>query len=200
LTSPRIQQFLLELQQREREFQRKLARPISAATCAHAEPWSRPHQRGVSDSTNGNLPGIADAPSKDAIRDQLLRICAAWDDFQASRRRDAVYQFLKAVYILVVRYEGRRRTSRLIRRACIFANLLYKNRLEPFTIIIRATTEESVDIRTRSKWSRALRYVAFRKRAPRKLMSFMKAKGGINACAGRYTQIKRPKGESRRKR
>jgi len=53
----------------------------------------------------------------------LERISSAWDDFQASRMRDAVYGYLDAVFAIVEHYRVRRRTKRLLRRASEFSGL-----------------------------------------------------------------------------
>jgi len=45
-----------------------------------------------------------------------------------------------------------------------------------------------VDRKTVSKWSRALRFVAARKRPQSSLKRFMKKMGGVNACAGLYAK------------
>ena len=59
---------------------------------------------------------------------------------------------------------------------------------EPFAAIIRCTADHGkVDKRTRSKWSRALRYALAYKIASEPLDKFMKRKGGINRCAERFS-------------
>jgi len=59
---------------------------------------------------------------------------------------------------------------------------------DPFTAIIRCTCDDNVDIKTISKWARALRYVARCKVSPTQLKTFMKEAGGVNACADRYAR------------
>jgi hypothetical protein len=55
---------------------------------------------------------------------------------------------------------------------------------EPFAAIIRCTSDPGkVDKRTRSKWSRVLRYAAHEP-----LAAFIQRKGGINECAERFTR------------
>jgi hypothetical protein len=59
---------------------------------------------------------------------------------------------------------------------------------EPFAAIILATADrEKVDKRTRSKWSRVLRYAAEYKPSSERLATFIQRKGGINKCAARFT-------------
>jgi hypothetical protein len=45
-----------------------------------------------------------------------------------------------------------------------------------------------VDERTRSKWSRVLRYAMEYKAHPEPLDQFIKRKGGINKCAARFAR------------
>ncbi len=123
-----------------------------------------------------------------SMRERLVRVCDAWDDFQESRSRDAIYPYLKAVFSLVGHYERRGRVRRLLRRATAFAGLEFERDADPFATIIRSTSERSCDTKTTSKLARALRYCAYRKRAPRQLMAFIKAHGGINACADLYAK------------
>jgi hypothetical protein len=66
--------------------------------------------------------------------------------------------------------------------------------LDPFAVVIRSTCDGKADNKTISKWSRALRYVARVKKPRRPLTTFMKNRGGINACAGLYAeQVRRSK-------
>jgi hypothetical protein len=66
---------------------------------------------------------------------------------------------------------------------------LYRGRLtstSPVAAIIRCTADAgSVDKRTQSKWSRALRYAARYKVDAEPLAEFIKRKGGINECNAR---------------
>ena len=58
---------------------------------------------------------------------------------------------------------------------------------EPFAAVIFCSTDrDKVDDRTRSKWSRALRYAADCKDVDEPLRDFIKRKGGLNACAARF--------------
>jgi hypothetical protein len=60
---------------------------------------------------------------------------------------------------------------------------------EPFTAVIFCTADrDKVDDRTRSKWSRVLRYAAAFKDLDEPLRDFIKRKAGINRCAARYAR------------
>jgi len=112
----------------------------------------------------------------------------AWDDFQASRKRDAVYEYLAAVFAIVAHYRIRRRTNRLLRHAFKFAHLPFDKHADPFSAVIRCTCGGVADSKTISKWARALRFVRRRKRTGMPLKAFMQEAGGVNACASRYAK------------
>jgi hypothetical protein len=124
-----------------------------------------------------------------ALRQDLLRLRTAWEECQASRKRDAIYTYLTAVFDLVAWWATENRAlerahwALRLRRICPFDGE------EPFAAIIRCTADPTkVDKRTRSKWSRALRYAMSRKPLEEPLDRFMKRKGGINKCAGRFAK------------
>jgi hypothetical protein len=125
---------------------------------------------------------------KDRLRQRLVVVCNAWDEFQECRKRDAVYGYLRAVFALVTDYKGRRRTKRLLRRTFQFAGLPFDKNSDPFAAVIRCTSERNVDNKTISKWARALRYAAHCKKPRAQLKTFFKKMGGINACAERYAR------------
>jgi hypothetical protein len=125
---------------------------------------------------------------KTRLRQWLEKVRRAWDDFQASRTRDAVYDYLKAVFATVMHYKARRRTKRLLRHAFGFAKLPFDKNADPFTAVIRCTCGNTVDSKMISKWARALRYVARSKEPDIGLQTFMKEAGGVNACAAQYAR------------
>jgi hypothetical protein len=131
---------------------------------------------------------LVDATGHKSLGHRLRSVSNAWDKLQDDRCRDAVYGYLRAVFALVKRYGGRRRTRRLVRRAFKFAGLPVDKAAEPFTAVIRCTSEGKPDNKTISKWARALRYVARVKKPEHRLKAFMKGRGGVNACAALYTQ------------
>ena len=122
------------------------------------------------------------------IKWRFQKIRDAWDKFQANRARDAVYGYLEAVFAIVKHYKVRRRTKKLLRHAFECAELPFDKNADPFTAVIRCTSDDNADNKTISKWARALRYVARSKVAPAQLKAFMKEVGGVNACADGYSR------------
>jgi hypothetical protein len=88
---------------------------------------------------------------KARLRRWLEKVRGAWDEFQASRARDAVYGYLEAVFAIVEHYRVRRRTNRLLRQAFEFADLPFDKNADPFTAVIRCTSGRDIDNKTISK-------------------------------------------------
>lgn len=126
--------------------------------------------------------------SDQALKVNLHRLETAWDDYQSSRDRDGIYRYLTAVFELVTWWAHGDIAEIYARRAmCRKAGRPVDHVPEPFAVVILCTADPNkVDYRTRSKWSRALRYAAKFKRLKEPLADFVKRKGGINKCATRY--------------
>ena len=123
----------------------------------------------------------------EALKEALLRLQIAWDDCQASRTRDALYGYLSAVFNLVGWWTAENNALERARQALRLRGIIPFDPEEPFAAVIRCTADrEKVDKRTRSKWSRALRYALVQKTPSESLVQFIKRKGGINRCAERF--------------
>jgi hypothetical protein len=122
-----------------------------------------------------------------ALRQDLLRLRNAWEESQASRERDAIYSYLTAVFDLVAWWAAEKRAQERAHKALRLRHINPFENEEPFAAVIRCTADrEKVDKRTRSKWSRALRYALVQKTPSESLVQFIKRKGGINRCAERF--------------
>jgi hypothetical protein len=127
--------------------------------------------------------------SSEAMRQDLQRVRSVWAGCQASRERTAIYAYLDAVYGLIAWWTAEDREVERACRAIRLARLEVFERENPFATIIRCTADPAkADKRTRSKWSRVLRYAAEYKDLAEPLDQFIKRKGGINECAARYTR------------
>ena len=126
--------------------------------------------------------------SSAGLRQDLERLRNAWADCQATRDRNAVYVYLSAVYDLVAVWAAEGREVVRARRALRLQRLKVSDREDPFAAVIRCTGDPAkADKRTRSKWSRALRYAAAYQPDSEPLTQFIRRKGGINACAGQFS-------------
>jgi hypothetical protein len=127
--------------------------------------------------------------SSAALRQDLERVRGIWEDCQASRDRNAIYAYLTAVYGLIAWWAAEGREVDRARRALRLQRLEISGREDPFAAVIRCTADPSkADKRTRSKWSRVMRYAAAYKSESEPLDEFMRRKGGINACASRFSR------------
>ena len=113
----------------------------------------------------------------------------AWEQCLASRDRNAIYGYLSSVFDLVIWWAAENRAVGRARWALELLRLDLPTTDEPFAAIILATANrEKVDKRTRSKWSRVLRYSAEYKSHSEPLAAFVRRKGGINECAARFAR------------
>jgi hypothetical protein len=75
------------------------------------------------------------------------------------------------------------------RRALRIQRLDVSGREDSFAAVIRCTADPAkADKRTRSKWSRVMRYAAVYKLESEPLGRFIRSKGGINECSARFSR------------
>src|SRR5947208_16968931 len=109
-----------------------------------------------------------------ALREDLQRVRNAWDECQGRRERDAIYSYLTAVFNLVAWWAVESRAISRARWALQLCRLDLPTTDEPFAAVIRCTSDPGkVNKRTRSKWSRVLRYAAEYKRSSEPLATFI---------------------------
>ena len=127
--------------------------------------------------------------SAEAMKASLLRLQNEWETMQASRERDAIYRYLTAVFETVMAWAKEGKAVNRAHRALHLRGYSSIREPEPFATVIRCTSDPAkVDDRTRSKWSRVLRYAAEYKDLDEPLRDFIKRKGGINECAARFAR------------
>ena len=124
------------------------------------------------------------------VSDELEHARMAWAEYQSTRKRDAVYHYLWAVSKIVRRWrkeQRRKASSHQALKAC-GRPIAIRNH-EPFATVIFCTSDpRKVDAKTRSKWSRVLRYAEQLKPNAEDLAQCIKGQGGINECAARFAQ------------
>ena len=132
----------------------------------------------------GREPTIIPFPTE-GLEANLLRLQNEWDAVQASRDRDAIYQYLASVFELV---QWWKKEGKAVDRACRALHLRGRKsvrRAEPFAAVILCTSDPAkVDERARSKWSRALRYAVRYKDLDEPFRDFIKRKGGNQQMRG----------------
>ncbi len=124
-------------------------------------------------------------PHGSAVEDELLQARIAWKRYQSTRRRDAIYDYLQVIFRIVHRWRKEHRTKKSSHQALKATGRGNRVRnVEPFAVVIFCSSDpRKVDAKTRSKWSRALRYVERFKPDTQSLAQFIKSLGGINECA-----------------
>lgn len=127
--------------------------------------------------------------SSGALEIELERLCLVWARVQAERRRDAVYDFLDAANELVGKFSRSGKGGSLLRKLHRLDPALTRIR-EPYAAVIHHGTDYTLDSRTRSKWSRLLRYAEKAKKVHEPLDDFVRGMGGINVCASRHRKPK----------
>jgi hypothetical protein len=126
---------------------------------------------------------------KEALEQDLLRVRVAWKECQTSRDRSAIYGYLTAVFDLVMWWTAEDRSISRARWTLRLQGVDLPTTDEPFAAVILCTADrQKVDRRTRSKWSRMLRYALEYKPVAESLAAFVQRKGGINKCAARFTR------------
>jgi hypothetical protein len=124
-----------------------------------------------------------------ALRQDLLRLRIAWEDCQAARDRNAIYGYLTAVFDLVSWWTAEDRALERAHKALRLQRICPFDGEESFAAVIRCTADSAkVDKRTRSKWSRVLRYALRCNFNSEPLDQFIKRKGGINECAAKFAR------------
>jgi hypothetical protein len=128
--------------------------------------------------------------SRDALLANLDRLRDEWETYRSNRDRDAVYGYLAAVFEMVSWWKREGRARQYAHEAMrMSGHLGLFVAPEPFAAIILCTAERGKsDEKTRSKWSRVLRYAAEYKKCDEPLDVFIKRKGGLNKSAARYAR------------
>jgi hypothetical protein len=139
-----------------------------------------------------NKPILKPTPNPvSSLEADLAEVRNAWARYRSTNSRDAVYIYLEAVFALVTRWRRLNCTVKKSRTALRLQHDAPQMKPEPFGIVIFCTSDpEIVDAKTRSKWSRVLRYAKKAKLAGQSLTDFIKSKGGLNECARKFARNK----------
>ena len=76
--------------------------------------------------------------SSESLRQDLQRVRDAWEEFQATRDRNAIYAYLTAVYALVAWWMAEGREIDRARRALRLQRLEMSDREDAFAAVIRS--------------------------------------------------------------
>ena len=124
-----------------------------------------------------------------SIEAELAEVRRAWARYRSTNGRDAVYIYLTSVFRLVTRWRRLNCAVKNSRAALRLQPDGPEIKPEPFGILIFCTSDPKiVDAKTRSKWSRVLRYAARAKPPGQRLIDFVRSNGGINECARKFAR------------
>jgi hypothetical protein len=150
------------------------------------EMWNSNSKTKMLDTPSGARRGVPF--SANALKASMARLAIEWQTYRTTRDRDAIYQYLAAVFELVTWWAHDGKAFEYSRQALALRDHHpERGKLEPFAAVILCSAEP-IDDKTRSKWSRVLRYAAEYKSLREPLEVFVKRKGGINKCAAKYTR------------
>jgi hypothetical protein len=109
----------------------------------------------------------------------------------AIRQRDAIYLYFNALNETVSNWERHGKVKASLHE-CLdsLKRPIRLNYGEAYSILIHCSCP-AVDDKMRSKWARALRYADEHKRDDETVATFIKRKGGINACTALYAREQR---------
>ena len=131
---------------------------------------------------------ISDRQIRQAIDDlrRLERKCFA------SRRRFAFYDYLAAVFELYIQLGRNKQAKKAARLIAKLFKLRAQKRTHPIRVIIDATS--TADLKTQSRWSRALKYAWRERKTWTDFTSFLRENGGPAGCADQFAAIN-PRGK-----
>jgi hypothetical protein len=105
----------------------------------------------------------------------------------ASRSRFAFYDYLAAVFELYVQLRRRDQANSLARRIAKLFSLRKQKRSHCIRVIIDATS--TADVKTKSRWTRALKYAWRERKTWKDFVSFLRENGGPAGCAEQFAAI-----------
>jgi hypothetical protein len=114
----------------------------------------------------------------------------------ASRSRFAFYGYLAAVFELHVQLRLTKQAKKAARLIAKWFGLRNQKRTHPVRVIIDATS--TADLKTKSRWSRALRYAWRERKTWTDFTSFLRENGGPAGCAKQFAAIKAEKHDTSR--
>jgi hypothetical protein len=130
--------------------------------------------------------------SNSALQSDLTRVRESWRESRRRHDRFSVYQYLGAVFDLVMVWEKENRATDRAKRALWLKRREAGDNIEPFAAIINCTSSrKKVDSKARSKWAHAMMFAAKYKLPSEPLEHFIRRHGGINLCAAELSRLSR---------
>ena len=104
--------------------------------------------------------------------------------------RFEIYSFLKSIYRVYMRWKDRRVARRSARLMAQGLSITRRKGTSPIRVLIEATFP-GADLRQKSRWVRALEYLASEDVPTREFKRFIRANGGLAGCARLAAKVSR---------
>jgi hypothetical protein len=111
--------------------------------------------------------------------------------------RFEIYEFLKDIYRVYIDWKRRKIAKQSTRAIARELNIVRREGMSPIRILIEAIFP-NVDYKQKSRWVRALEYVAYEEVPAKIFRRFIRARGGLAGCARLAAQVNRKRRRPRR--
>ena len=128
-------------------------------------------------------PAVQSSTVESEIEAKLDELKAAIQQAFDTHRRFWFYSVLKGVYALYGEWKDVRQSKKNAKDAAALFGIKLENGAHPLTTIIKIVTPGGVDTR---RWVDGLRFARKQGVAPKDLLAFLKANGGIAGCAHKF--------------
>jgi hypothetical protein len=153
---------------------------VGSLTTIQFDPGDRFFPHRYCGALQRKIPLTSDQRLRKTIDDlrELERKCFS------SRSRFAFYDYLAAVFELYVQL---RRTKQAKKAATLIAKLFgFRNQKRAHLIRVIIDATSTADLKTRSRWTRAMRYAWLERKIWQNLGSFLRENGGPAGCADQF--------------
>ena len=160
-----------------------LRRAIAVGSLNNSAQATVPSPISIAGPLREEIPLISDRQLRKTIDDlrRLERKCFA------ARSRFAFYDYLAAVFEVYVQLRRRNQAKSLAWRIAELFGLRKQNGIHCIRAIIDATS--TADLKTKSRWTRALKYAWRERKSWTDLASFLHENGGPAGCADQFAAI-----------
>jgi hypothetical protein len=122
-------------------------------------------------------------PTKDEIKREIELLKAAVQKAYGARGRFWFQTALEGAYAIYVEWKDLGKSKKAAKVAAALFGVKIKDGAHPLSVIIKIVTPTGVDTR---RWVDGLRFARKQGVAPKDLVPFLKANGGISGCADKF--------------
>jgi hypothetical protein len=104
--------------------------------------------------------------------------------------RFELYELLEAIYRVYIDWKRRKIAKRSTRKLADAMNIVRRKSMSPIRVLIEATLPDT-DLKQKSRWVRALEYLASEDVPTQEFKRFIRANGGLAGCARLAAEVSR---------